>query len=106
MHSCAVGPFALIVATHARPPPHYRERLDALAGLRPWLLTQSETLPGARVLNGSFTSVQQAIGVPRARADGGTSLFLERFVEEAKASGLVEELIDKFGVRGKLSVAS
>ena len=44
--------------------------------------------------------------LPRARADGGTSLFLERFVEEAKASGLVEELIDKFGVRGKLSVAS
>lgn len=74
--------------------------------MRPWLLTQSETLPGARVLEGSFTSVQQAIGVPRTRADGGTSLFLERFVEEAKATGLVEELVDKFGVRGKLSVAS
>lgn len=80
--------------------------LDALAGLRPWLLTQAETLPGATVLDGSFTSVMQAIGTPRARADGGASLFLERFVAEAVSSGLVAELIEKHGVTGRLSVAA
>ncbi len=32
-------------------------------------------------------------------------MFVERFVEDAKASGLVAELIDKHGVTGRLSVA-
>ena len=73
--------------------------------MRPWLLGQAETLPGATILDGKFTSVQQAIGAPRARADGGASLFLEQFVQQAKASGLVAELIAKHGQEGKLSVA-
>ena len=82
------------------------EKCDALAGLRPWLLSQqAEALKGSTVLDGSFTSVLQAIGVPRSRADGGASMWLERFVSEAKGSGLVEELIEKHGVTGRLSVA-
>ena len=72
------------------------KQLDVLAGLRPWLLTQADQLPGATVLDGAFTSVQQSIGVPRARADGGVSLFLERLLGEAKESGLVAELIGKY----------
>lgn len=78
---------------------------DVLAGLRPWLLEQAKTLPGATILDGKFTSVQQAIGAPRERSDGGASMFLERFVEEAKASGMVADLIAKHGQEGKLSVA-
>lgn len=40
---------------------------DALAGLRPWLLDQVDSLPaGTRIIDGKFTSVQQAIGTPRA----------------------------------------
>ena len=78
---------------------------DALAGLRPWLLDQVATAPvGARVLDGSFTTVQQAIGLPRGRADGGASLFLEQFVAETKGS-LVAALIEKHGQTGRLSVA-
>lgn len=79
---------------------------DALAGLRPWLLDQTKTVEGgAAVLDGKFTAVQQAIGCVRARADGGSSLFLERFVAEAKASGMVGQLIAEFEQDGKLSVA-
>ena len=79
---------------------------DALAGLRPWLSsTVLDALPGATVLDGQFTSVQQAIGTPRSRGDGGASMALERFIGECKASGLVEELITKHGVIGKLHVA-
>ena len=81
------------------------QNCDALAGLRPWLLSQQAELPGSTVLDGSFTSVQQAIGVPRQRADGGASLWLEHFVGEAIASGLVAELIEQHGVTGRLSVA-
>ena len=66
-----------------------------------------ETAPeGTTVLDGSFTSVQQALGMPRSRGDGGASLFLERFVAEAVSSGLVAELIEKHGVTGRLSVAA
>jgi polar amino acid transport system substrate-binding protein len=79
------------------------EGLEALAGLRPRLLTDVETLPaGARILDGQFTAVQQAIGTARANEAGAA--FLREFVEEAKASGLVADVIRRHGVRG-LSVA-
>jgi polar amino acid transport system substrate-binding protein len=78
------------------------ERLDALAGLRPRLLSDAEKLPGSRLLDGKFTAVQQAIGTARANEAGAA--FLRDFVEEAKASGLVARLIERHGVRG-LSVA-
>ena len=78
------------------------EGLDVLAGLRPGLLTDLESLPGARILDGQFTAVQQAIGTPRRNTLGAA--FLRDFVEEAKASGLVARLIEQHRVRG-LSVA-
>ena len=79
-----------------------RGKLSALAGLRPRLLSDLERLPGARILDGQFTSVQQAIGTSRKNPAGAA--FLRDFVEEAKASGLVARLIERYRVRG-LSVA-
>jgi len=78
------------------------EGLEVLAGLRPRLLTDAETLPGSRLLPGAFMTVQQAIGVARGKA--AAAAFLRDFVEEAKASGLVASLIERHQVRG-LSVA-
>lgn len=80
------------------------EQLEVLAGLRPWLLTQAESLPGARILDGSFTSVRQAIGIPRTRGEAAAA-FVEGWVQEALASGLVQTLIEKHQVDGRLSVA-
>ena len=77
--------------------------LEALAGLRPGLLTDRETLRGTRLLDGRFTSIQQAVGTGLANA--ASIPFLSAFVEEAKQSGLVGQLIERHGVRG-LSVAS
>ncbi|MEE9416148.1 MAG: transporter substrate-binding domain-containing protein [Acidimicrobiales bacterium] len=79
------------------------QKLDALAGLRPRLNSDLKTLPGASILDGSFTAVQQAIGTPRNRDQAGID-FLTDFVEHAKASGLVANLIDTYEVVG-LSVA-
>jgi polar amino acid transport system substrate-binding protein len=79
------------------------EKLDALAGLRPGLIKDIETLPGARILDGQFTAVQQAVGTQRKNAAGAA--FLKDFVEEAKRSGFVASLIKKHGVAGRLSVA-
>ncbi len=79
-----------------------RDKLDALAGLKPRLLADLQNLPGARILDGRFTAVQQAVGTPRKNVAGAA--FLREFVEEAKISGLVARLIERHNVRG-LSVA-
>ena len=78
-------------------------RLEALAGLRPRLVEDAANLPGARVLDGQFTAVQQAIGTKPDRKAGAA--FLCDFVEEAKSSGLVASLLAKHGVEGQLTVA-
>jgi len=75
-----------------------REKLDALAGLRPRLAKDVQKLPGARVLEGRFTAVQQAVGTPKTRV--ASAAFLAAFVEEAKESGLVARLIERHGVPG------
>lgn len=78
------------------------EKLEALAGLRSRLLADARKMPGARLLDGRFTAVQQAIGTARGRE--ASAAFLSGFVEEAKSSGLVARLIERHGVIG-LSVA-
>ena len=78
------------------------DKLDALAGLKPRLLTDAEKFPGSRILDGKFTAVQQAIGAPKGRA--ASAKYLKEFVEDIKASGLVARTIEKNNVRG-LSVA-
>ena len=78
------------------------EKLEALAGLRPRLITDVTKVPGATILDGQFTAVQQAIGTAKTNTNGAA--FLHRFVEEAKASGLVASFIAEHKVQG-LSVA-
>lgn len=80
------------------------QNCDALAGLRPRLITDVERLPGARILDGRFTAVQQAMGTPRDRDPAGFD-YLSQFVEAAKASGLVASFIENHQVQG-LSVAA
>lgn len=79
------------------------EGLDMLAGLRPALREDAEAFPGARVLEGRYMAVQQAIGcrpgAPEAVA------FLTDFVRDATANGLVQTLLEKHGVQDKLQVA-
>ena len=78
------------------------EQLDALAGLRPRLLSDVAKLSGAVILPGQFTAVQQAVGT--AKTNVAAAAWLRGFVEEAKASGLVAGLIEQHEVNG-LSVA-
>jgi polar amino acid transport system substrate-binding protein len=88
----ADGPFNQFVA----------EDLDALAGLRPQLMSEAGKLPGAKILPGNFTAVQQAIGTLKSNI--AAAAFLREFVEEAKRSGFVAGLIARHKVVG-LSVA-
>jgi polar amino acid transport system substrate-binding protein len=75
-----------------------KDKLEVLAGLKPRLLEDVAKLPGARILEGCFTAVQQAIGTPKGRPQGAA--YLRQFAEDIKASGLVAQLIERHGVRG------
>ena len=78
------------------------EKLEVLAGLRPRLIDDVKKLPGAGILDGKFSAVQQAIGTPKKNVKAAP--WLAAFVEEAKRTGLVQSFIDKHHVKG-LSVA-
>ena len=78
------------------------DKLEVLAGLRPGLLKDVTKAPGLKILDGKFTAVQQAVGTAKANLAGAK--FLAEFVEKAKKSGLVAELIKRHNVKG-LSVA-
>lgn len=78
------------------------EKLDALAGLKPKLLSEVKRMAGARIIEGQFSAVQQAIGTSRKNA--AAPAWLEAFAAEAKKSGFVQGLINKHKVVG-LNVA-
>src|SRR6185437_7990402 len=78
------------------------DKIDVLAGLRPGLLKDIAKMPGATILPGKFSAVQQAVGCNKPAAEGAR--YIAHFVENAKKSGLVGGLIEKHKVKG-LSVA-
>jgi len=80
-----------------------KDKLEVLAGLKPRLMEDVAKLPGAKILEGRFTAVQQAIGTPKGRPEGAA--YLRKFAEDIKSSGLVAQLIERHRIRG-LSVAA
>jgi polar amino acid transport system substrate-binding protein len=78
------------------------DRIDVLAGLRPGLLKDIAKMPGATILDGKFSAVQQAVGCNKPATAGAQ--YIAAFVEQAKKSGLIASLIEKHKVNG-LSVA-
>lgn len=78
------------------------QKIDVLAGLRPGLLKDIEKMPGATILPGKFSAVQQAIGCNKPAVEGAR--YIAEFVENAKKSGLIASFIEKHKVKG-LSVA-
>jgi polar amino acid transport system substrate-binding protein len=73
-------------------------KADAFASVREIVLRCSEQLPGSRVLDGRYGSNLIGIATPKGRAD--RCAWISAFVEEAKASGLVQQALDRLGWRG------
>jgi polar amino acid transport system substrate-binding protein len=71
---------------------------DLLASLREVLLQYSSQLPGSRLFEGRYGFNSIAMAVPKGYA--GRVSYLSEFVEEAKASGLLQRAIDRSGWRG------
>jgi polar amino acid transport system substrate-binding protein len=78
------------------------EKLDAYANLKPGLLDNVDQLPGSRIVEGRYTVIGYAAGVPKGREAGAK--YVSEFIEYAKATGLIARLIEKSGIRG-LAVA-
>ena len=75
---------------------------DALAGLKPDLLNSLEQMPDARMLEGTFMTVNHGLGTPRARR--AAVQYLKAFVEELNASGFVARSIERHAVQGLSAV--
>jgi polar amino acid transport system substrate-binding protein len=71
---------------------------DVLAAPRPALLPLSSRLPGSRVLTDRFHAAFGAMAVPKGQT--ARLAYIAEFVEEAKASGLVQRAIEGANVRG------
>jgi polar amino acid transport system substrate-binding protein len=69
--------------------------LDAAAGVRQPLEKFAASHAGYRVLDGEFTSIRQAMAVPRQRTAGAE--YIQGFVTRQKASGFVRKALDETG---------
>jgi polar amino acid transport system substrate-binding protein len=73
------------------------QKLEALAGLKPGLVGEVQKHPGARILDGKVTAVQQSVGTQKGLA---AAKYIEEFVRDVKKSGLVARLIEQFDAKG------
>ena len=73
-------------------------RADVMASTRNALLEFSNKLPGSRVLEDYYGANLNRVVVPKGRAEW--LAYVNEFVEETKASGLIQKAIDSVGPRG------
>jgi polar amino acid transport system substrate-binding protein len=73
-------------------------KVDALAFPRDQLMDFAERLPGACVLAEGYGVNRVGMAVARGRA--GLLSYLSEFAQHAKASGLIQQIIDRGGLRG------
>lgn len=70
----------------------------AVALNRPSLIAQAARLPGSRVLGDGFAEIYSAVAVPKGH--DGRLAYINEFIEEAKASGLVDRIIETLALQG------
>ena len=88
-HSSAADLYALFGAGKA----------DVIAATKTALFAEAEKQPGSRVLDGRILFEPIGMGVPKGR-DTAAAAYVGKFVEEAKAEGLVKSAIERAGLRG------
>jgi polar amino acid transport system substrate-binding protein len=71
---------------------------DAMASTRFALLDFATQMPGARLLDDRYGANINRMVVPKGKA--GWLAYVNEFVEDAKASGLVQKAIERSGMRG------
>ena len=74
------------------------EHLDASAGVRQPLEEFARNNEGFRVLDGRFTEIRQAMGIPQGRKTGGG--YVDEFLDEMKTSGFIVDAFERAGQTG------
>ena len=77
------------------------QNADVAAGVRQQLEADAARLGGLRLLPGRFMVIEQAMGVQGNRGDAAHQV-LKDFVERAKASGFVQQALERHGIRGAI----
>jgi polar amino acid transport system substrate-binding protein len=72
------------------------QNLDAVAAVRTALVAAASRVPESRILTGHFMTIPQAAGLPHGRPLAAR--YVRRFIEDAKASGLVANLLKRHGL--------
>jgi len=72
--------------------------LDAFAGNRMRLFEAAKKAPGLRLVSDNFYGVEQAVIVPKGNA--ARLAIVEKFIDEARASGLIADAITQAGLVG------
>ncbi|MEH2569071.1 transporter substrate-binding domain-containing protein [Bradyrhizobium sp. AZCC 2289] len=78
-----------------------RGELDTYATNKPTLFEMSDSIPGARVLNGNWGLEHMAIAIPKGREQG--LAFVAAFVKEVQSNGLLERIQQQAGLRGAVN---
>ena len=79
-----------------------RREADAVAALKPNLLTALPKLQDARLLDGRFMAVNHGLGTPAGKR--AAAAYVKAFVEDLNASGFVARSIERHRVQGLSAV--
>jgi polar amino acid transport system substrate-binding protein len=71
-------------------------KADAFSHVVPMLARAQASLPGSRILPGSYYNVPIAIGYPKGRSAAVVE-FCREFIADVKASGFLQKAIDRMG---------
>jgi len=75
-----------------------RGEIDLYATNKPTLFEMSDSMQGARILDGNWGLEHMAVAIPKGREGG--QLFVETFVQNVQASGLLDQVQREAGLRG------
>lgn len=74
-------------------------KVGVIAATKTALFAEAGKQPGSRVLDGRILSEPIGMGVPKGR-DPAAAAYVRKFIEAAKAEGLVKSAIERAGLRG------
>ena len=73
--------------------------MDVIAATKVALFAAAGSRPGSRVLEGRILVEPIGMGVPKGR-DGTAAAYVAKFIQDAKAQGIVKSAIERAALRG------
>lgn len=80
------------------------QKLDAIAALRPQLIENQGKVPGSRLLDGSFMTVNHGVGIPQGRSAGAA--WIRAQIDDLNESGFIARSIERHKVQGLAPVST